>query len=122
MDCQGGEDEEGGVAPELDSCSYIRWEFCAETSCKHGFYLCSRERYCISIEQMCDGVNQCPLGDDEYNCGNFQLQGFFKCRNQMKFISHEKMVLYSFINSPISIITEFCGEKEEREQRRKADV
>lgn len=42
---------------------------CTRTKCLAGEYLCYRENYCISIEQICDGVNQCKHADDEFYCG-----------------------------------------------------
>ncbi|CAD5126362.1 DgyrCDS14505 [Dimorphilus gyrociliatus] len=42
---------------------------CHNTTCKYGQYQCHREKYSISIEQVCDNIDHCPLGDDEIECG-----------------------------------------------------
>ena len=39
-----------------------------------GSYLCdesesSEVRMCVPMDEVCDGVEQCPLGDDETECG-----------------------------------------------------
>ncbi len=40
----------------------------AEFSCP-GFYRCQDAIQCIPPNQLCDGERQCPLADDEDNCG-----------------------------------------------------
>ena len=37
--------------------------FCEET------YKCAFYSYCIIFERICDGIQDCLLGDDEQNCG-----------------------------------------------------
>lgn len=36
--------------------------------CDPGNYRCKKYNYCIRIEKLCDGVNDCYLGDDEAVC------------------------------------------------------
>lgn len=43
---------------------------CKISSCAYGQYKCMNENYCIAIEYICDGVKQCPRGDDEQFCSN----------------------------------------------------
>lgn len=42
---------------------------CTKTVCLLGEYQCQYHRYCIKIDQYCDGINDCLLGDDEAFCG-----------------------------------------------------
>lgn len=54
---------------------------CPQKHCPYGQYLCYRDNFCILIENICDGINHCPLGDDESGCGwiiNFFLFYFFE--------------------------------------------
>lgn len=46
---------------------------CSEKHCARGQYLCYHDRYCISIELICDGISHCYFGDDEYDCSWFFL-------------------------------------------------
>ena len=41
---------------------------CNETKCKPGEYMCIFHKYCIGIEYLCDGINDCLHGDDELFC------------------------------------------------------
>lgn len=41
---------------------------CISTSCEEGLYKCYRQNYCISIELICNGLNECFFGDDEVDC------------------------------------------------------
>ena len=36
--------------------------------------------YCIPVRQVCDGVSDCPAGEDEVNCDRLQCTGLFQCR------------------------------------------
>lgn len=55
--------------------------YCNRTGCRIGEYLCKYHKYCIKIDQICDGFNDCLLADDEYNCGsrNKQPTSCLKC-------------------------------------------
>lgn len=41
---------------------------CNMTRCNQGEYLCKFYKYCIKINQYCDGIDDCLYGDDEFNC------------------------------------------------------
>ena len=33
-----------------------------------GAYRCHGQRYCTALSQVCDGIKDCPAGDDELFC------------------------------------------------------
>lgn len=35
--------------------------------CRENYYKC-KWSYCVSVENICDGIIHCPNGDDEINC------------------------------------------------------
>lgn len=37
--------------------------------CDIGYFKCRKVFFCMSIEQVCDGIEHCPFGDDEIDCG-----------------------------------------------------
>lgn len=39
-------------------------------------YLCYKSNYSISVDLVCDGIQQCLLGDDEMHCGSFYQTSF----------------------------------------------
>lgn len=42
---------------------------CIQSTCLIGEYKCKFHGYCIKIDQYCDGIDDCLLGDDEIDCG-----------------------------------------------------
>ena len=66
-----------------------RLNFCTSgghlTDCYHfdcsGMYKCATS-YCLSLPLVCDGITDCPLGDDESGCvsSNLTCPGFLKCK------------------------------------------
>lgn len=79
---------------------------CKARNCRQGSYKCIYSHYCIDISNVCDGVNHCLHGDDEFNCGksitkylikylpmnyvigNFNPYGMLKCKHDRKYINH----------------------------------
>ncbi|KAL5014485.1 hypothetical protein ScPMuIL_008755, partial [Solemya velum] len=55
-------------------------ENCAEHVCERGYVKCPG-RYCIPVRLLCDGVPNCPLGEDELSCGNRFTLGYFSCHS-----------------------------------------
>lgn len=45
--------------------------FCAAPTCDAGSFKCRAVSYCISNSYQCDGVKQCPFGDDEESCREY---------------------------------------------------
>lgn len=63
----------------LKGCSYNK-------KCGCGEYKCNDLNYCIAVQQVCDGKNDCLKGDDESNCRVFRPRGYFKCGRDDVFI------------------------------------
>ena len=41
--------------------------------CSEGAFSCSGSDICLTADQQCDGSEDCPLADDEDNCGEISL-------------------------------------------------
>ena len=39
------------------------------------------ESYCIPTRMVCDGIRDCPSGEDETSCDQFSCRGYVKCKN-----------------------------------------
>lgn len=46
---------------------------CSKTPCKEGEYQCRQFLFCINIKLVCNGLEDCPLGDDEGQCRKYSL-------------------------------------------------
>ena len=53
-------------------------QHCDTYTCPHMFK-CARS-YCIDSHMVCDGIADCPDGEDEGNCNDFLCAGLLKCR------------------------------------------
>ncbi|CAF3395990.1 unnamed protein product [Rotaria socialis] len=76
LDCSDSSDEENCEDYTNHDLLSIAWH--KDYTCMNG-YRCARQRHelnnnqlCISLNALCDGINQCPLGDDEHKS---------RCRN-----------------------------------------
>lgn len=47
---------------------------CLNVRCIEGYYKCLEQNYCIAIEFICNGVEECFYGDDEIHCSMFLLR------------------------------------------------
>ena len=65
-----------GVTEHCSNTEHLR--FCVDFRCPN-HYKCL-ESYCIPLHQVCDGIKDCPTGQDEGNCGEFACQGYFQCK------------------------------------------
>ncbi len=53
--------------------------YCADVVCNQGFKC--YQSYCIPTRKLCDGVMDCPSGDDEDKCVNMTCPGHLRCYN-----------------------------------------
>ncbi|XP_067672287.1 G-protein coupled receptor GRL101-like [Haliotis asinina] len=60
---------------------------CSLTVCPEGFYRCPGS-YCIPVYLVCNGVTDCPRGDDEHDCGSYRCPGYYRCRSSGLDINH----------------------------------
>jgi leucine-rich repeat-containing G protein-coupled receptor 8 len=51
--------------------------YCLHVDCQ-GHYKC-RGSYCIPVRKVCDGVIDCPIGDDEHACADYICPGLMRC-------------------------------------------
>ena len=51
---------------------------CVQYVCP-GSYKCNQS-YCIPVHSVCDGVEDCPYGEDEVNCDNYSCQRTLICK------------------------------------------
>ena len=58
-------------------------------------YKC-RGNFCLPFRRVCDGVIDCPLGDDEEGCHNYACVGMAKCRTLRRLL----FVMSSWDDSP----------------------
>lgn len=57
---------------------------------KNGFY-CHLSEKCINSIYFCDGINDCPLNEDEQNCPLNEKYEKFKCKTTSEVIKYSKL-------------------------------
>ena len=65
-----------GVTEHCSNTEHLR--YCVDFRCPNHFKCF--ESYCIPLHLVCDGVEDCPTGQDEEHCGEFSCQGYFQCK------------------------------------------
>lgn len=53
---------------------------CVDFKCPPGYMKC-QDSYCVPPKLLCNGVQDCPLGEDEYNCSKPMCHGLHRCHN-----------------------------------------
>ena len=65
-----------GVTEHCSNTEHLR--YCVDFRCPN-LYKCLKS-YCIPLHLVCDGVKDCPTGQDEEHCDEFACQGYFQCK------------------------------------------
>ena len=65
-----------GVTEHCSNTEHLR--YCVDFRCPN-HYKCF-ESYCIPLHLVCDGVKDCPTGQDEDRCREFSCHGYFRCK------------------------------------------
>ncbi|XP_046341218.2 G-protein coupled receptor GRL101-like isoform X1 [Haliotis rufescens] len=60
---------------------------CSLAECPAGFYTCPGS-YCIPVYLVCNGVTDCPRGEDEHQCGLYRCPGYYRCQKSGSSINH----------------------------------
>ena len=67
-----------GVMAYCEDGSHIgRGSLCRYVECSKQ-YKCPNS-YCIPVRKVCDGITDCPIGDDELHCNAYKCPGHLKC-------------------------------------------
>ena len=69
---------QNGITKHCRNTEHLR--FCIDFRCPN-YYKCL-ESYCIPLHLVCDGIKDCPTGQDESHCSEFACQGYYKCKGQ----------------------------------------
>ncbi|KAK7102885.1 hypothetical protein V1264_021043 [Littorina saxatilis] len=48
--------------------------------CPEGFFKCTVDSYCFDVQFRCNGVRDCPGGEDEAGCAGYSCPGLYRCR------------------------------------------
>ena len=65
-----------GVTKHCNNTEHLH--YCTDFSCPN-HYKCPNS-YCIPMHTVCDGVKDCPQGEDEEQCSVFECQGYMRCK------------------------------------------
>ncbi len=61
-------------------------QYCEMFPCSNS-YKC-RNSYCIAYSRVCDGVVDCPFGDDEQTCDNYHCKNMLQCKDKYMICVH----------------------------------
>ncbi|KAK3596992.1 hypothetical protein CHS0354_009129 [Potamilus streckersoni] len=82
---------------------------CETFICPPNFVKCPGS-YCLAVRLMCDGLQQCPNGEDEADCGSRGrvCPGYFRC-NQSNICLSPSQVCDGFNHCPAGDDEKFCN-------------
>ena len=85
-----------GVTEHCSNTEHLR--YCVDFRCPN-HYKCL-ESYCIPLHLVCDGIKDCPTGQDEDRCREFSCQGYFQCKG-MHFCLHFNYLCDGVVDCPV---------------------
>ncbi|XP_052087445.1 G-protein coupled receptor GRL101-like [Mytilus californianus] len=62
---------------------------CERFLCPPGYFKCQNS-YCIPPKLFCNGIQDCPLGEDEFNCSKPLCSGLFRCHSSNLCLNPDK--------------------------------
>ncbi|XP_076115699.1 uncharacterized protein LOC143083057 [Mytilus galloprovincialis] len=62
---------------------------CEKFLCPPGYFKCQNS-YCIPPKLFCNGIQDCPRGEDEYNCSKPLCSGLFRCHSSHLCLNPDK--------------------------------
>lgn len=80
-----------------------------QQSCPGNSYFCFKEKNCISLVQVCNGIKDCLFGEDEENCMNVV---YFECKDEKLNIPYQFVCDFIYDCQDKSDET-FCGKVNE---------
>ena len=67
------------------------WKSRHRGPCPQGYFMCPGGGYCFELQFRCNGVNDCPGGEDEAGCSDYTCPGMYRCRGSRICFSEEKL-------------------------------
>ena len=70
-----------GAIPATNNGLTYYFRVSSELDCSSiGFYWCSEGQLCLPFYVVCNGVSDCPDGQDENACDSYTCPGYYRCR------------------------------------------
>ena len=80
-----------------------------ESDCSgRGMYWCSEGQLCVPVYVVCNGVYDCPDGQDEDSCDGYTCPGYYRCR-QSRICLRAEQVCDGYYQCPEQDDEWYCG-------------
>eukprot|EP00057_Strongylocentrotus_purpuratus_P018616 XP_011673090.1 PREDICTED: uncharacterized protein LOC754864 [Strongylocentrotus purpuratus] len=63
---------------------------CGEIECFGNTFKCANS-YCLPLRRRCDGVVDCPNGEDEFGCETYSCPGFLRCHGERYCVTDDQI-------------------------------